>query len=520
MTTAATGYITVTIFSAILNLLLTLYIIKKISKTPLSRAYLLLCGFCSLYAFTYAGELASDSLHQMINWIKLEYLFVPFLLPLCLLITIEYTHMGRLLKRSWLWALFVIPSLTVILQLSNDRHGLYFSSIELYTHGPFPVSDVQLGPWFFFDAAYSCTCFVVCIIILFLQWKRASLIFRKQIAAMAITFTIPLLSASLYFTDIVPYGIDVTPASMSLTCLLIGIAIFSFRMFSLTPIAIQAVFESMRDGILVLDEEGRIVRYNQAAFKVIPLLTPAIIGTSADGLIPGLSVKQITTEPSRLITEYDTEVHIGGLIVHYQVRISPILENTAEHHVGVIVSLIDITERIQLLQRLQKLAAIDGLTGIYNRSQFIHACEQQLQQVNRQQEPAVLLLFDIDHFKQVNDSYGHEAGDIALQHVAKVSQRQLRTSDLFGRYGGEEFILWLPRTTKSAALELAEALRSTIEESPVQYNGAHIPLTASFGLAELLPDNQLNQLIREADDALYAAKREGRNRVKVRTSTL
>jgi diguanylate cyclase (GGDEF)-like protein/PAS domain S-box-containing protein len=511
MITEAMGFITITIFSAMTTLLLSLYVLKKSGKTPLTQAYLLLGTASSLYSFLYAGELASTSLQAITFWIKLQYSFVPFLTPLCLIFSIEYAGIGRQLNRFWLRSLLLLPCITVIIQLTNSRHGLFFSSIQLRPDTPFPISEIGLGLWFIVDLSYSLCCFIACIAILFLQWKRATLPFRKQISVLAISFTIPFLAGCMYYLEVFPYGIDLTPASMSLSCLLIGFAIFSFRMFSLMPIAVQTVFESMRDGILVLDNEGRIVRYNRTASQVIPALVPSIIGTSADGLLPGLALGKLAQVDMRIISEYDTELQIEGQLYHYQVRISPIIQNKNNQLLGIIISLIDITERVHSLKSLRRLASYDGLTQIYNRTYFLNQCEQVMEEMENQHKTASLLLFDIDYFKKVNDRYGHEAGDMAIKHIVQLCKDMLEEPNLFGRYGGEEFIICLPGMEMPKAVQLAEKLRSVIERSPVYYDEVPIYLTASFGVTSSSFNKSLAQLIREADHALYEAKHAGRN---------
>ncbi|MQP76150.1 diguanylate cyclase [Stenotrophomonas sp. MYb238] len=163
---------------------------------------------------------------------------------------------------------------------------------------------------------------------------------------------------------------------------------------------------------------------------------------------------------------------------------------------------------------LRRLARRDGLTGLLNRTALLGDGGQQLEQCVRLQQPFAAMLLDLDHFKRINDTRGHQAGDEVLHHTARTLQRNLRGRDwLLGRYGGEEFVLLLPGVGMEQALALAERLRAALEASPLDRDGGAIVITTSIGvaIADATPD--LERLLAHADAALYRAKAAGRNRV-------
>lgn len=165
---------------------------------------------------------------------------------------------------------------------------------------------------------------------------------------------------------------------------------------------------------------------------------------------------------------------------------------------------------------LEKIARIDALTGVSNRRHLMEVLQTEFERCRRYTRPFALLMFDLDHFKKVNDTYGHQAGDAVLVEVAAALQTALRLNDTVGRYGGEEFAVVLPETDAEAALLVGERCRTLVEELNVNY-GAKLPLkvTASIGLAAV-PDAgicDLDGLIKVADSALYRAKGAGRNRL-------
>ncbi|WP_046166307.1 diguanylate cyclase [Chromobacterium vaccinii] len=172
-------------------------------------------------------------------------------------------------------------------------------------------------------------------------------------------------------------------------------------------------------------------------------------------------------------------------------------------------------ERQRLIDELTEMSRIDFLTGIANRRAFTQTADAEIARARRMGESATLILFDIDHFKQVNDLHGHDSGDAVLVHVAAIIERICREDDLAGRYGGEEFVVLASHSNASSGETLAERLRAGIAESPCSLpSGQQLAVTASFGVATLGEASAtLESLLQAADRALYAAKRQGRNRV-------
>ncbi|WP_416884906.1 diguanylate cyclase [Marinospirillum sp.] len=177
---------------------------------------------------------------------------------------------------------------------------------------------------------------------------------------------------------------------------------------------------------------------------------------------------------------------------------------------GGVVTFWDISERKALEQELQELAFHDQLTHLYNRRAFIDLLEAEVAKSSRYQTRFSLIMFDLDHFKRVNDSYGHDRGDQVLKRVAELSQERLRANDSVARWGGEEFMVLLPETSLKRALKAAESLRQKIADENFTEVGQ---VTISLGVAEYQPEESLDSLTQRVDQALYAAKEGGRNQV-------
>lgn len=163
-----------------------------------------------------------------------------------------------------------------------------------------------------------------------------------------------------------------------------------------------------------------------------------------------------------------------------------------------------------VLNRLEYSSSHDQLTGLYNRSKLDACLEREIDRSNRYGCPLSVILMDIDHFKMVNDKLGHQAGDTVLQDVAATIKASVRSVDIIGRWGGEEFLIVCPETSLESAAVLAEKLREMMESWDLK----SVKPTGSFGVAELGRGEDDNGLIRRADRALYAAKENGRNRVE------
>lgn len=175
---------------------------------------------------------------------------------------------------------------------------------------------------------------------------------------------------------------------------------------------------------------------------------------------------------------------------------------------------IDITEIVQLRKELELLTQTDELTQLYNRRHFLRMAGHALAMAGRYNTPCSIISFDLDHFKRINDTYGHHAGDEVLRKVAATCRDLVREPDIIGRLGGEEFSVLLPQTALDGARNLAERLRRAVSGLEIEgdWNGTITP-AISAGVATMQPDDDVDRLLVRADDKLYEAKNHGRNRV-------
>ncbi|MES2534310.1 MAG: GGDEF domain-containing protein [Pseudomonadota bacterium] len=186
---------------------------------------------------------------------------------------------------------------------------------------------------------------------------------------------------------------------------------------------------------------------------------------------------------------------MGGYVNRLRVRLSDTNQSLAD-----------------AVNRIEQIANYDMLTGVFNRRYLLETLEREQSRSKRMNTPLSLCMIDIDHFKSVNDNYGHATGDLILKHFAMQASKGMRGSDVFGRYGGEEFLLVLPDTDLKGALVVAERVRARIEASVCPDVPEELRITVTIGVASLDPGESVSALIERADVALYEGKRAGRNR--------
>jgi len=204
-----------------------------------------------------------------------------------------------------------------------------------------------------------------------------------------------------------------------------------------------------------------------------------------------------------------------GTLFYNELNIAPLTgeDGVISHYFGV---LRDTSEQIAIEEQLRELASTDPLTGLLNRRRFESLVNQEILRSQRYSRPMVALIFDLDHFKRVNDDHGHTSGDAVLVNFAACLSRGLRVHDICARVGGEEFAAMLPETAIGPGLEVAERLRVAVEAMRTTADGQEIAVTTSVGITALTDgDESYTSLIERADAALYASKQRGRNLVTV-----
>lgn len=286
----------------------------------------------------------------------------------------------------------------------------------------------------------------------------------------------------------------------------------------------RSLIENSSDIIAIVDQTGRIAYESSSARHVLGYQTEHLIGRSIHDFVAPRSLiemqallSELTAQPgARASAEISLLRQDGGQRDFRVVGQNLIGEPSVG---GLVLNLRDITERKQLMVRLETLSVTDALTGALNRRGFVEIAEREMDRQRRTGEPLSLIIIDLDRFKEVNDNYGHAAGDLVLAMVSGECRKQIRSADILARIGGEEFVILLPDTTTDTAYEIAGRLREAIAGTSVTTIKGRVSVTASMGLATITASTpDLDAALRSADEALYAAKNAGRNCIEVRAN--
>lgn len=300
------------------------------------------------------------------------------------------------------------------------------------------------------------------------------------------------------------------------------------------------MFNTIDVGLVVLDRKYNICVWNGFMENHSGLLPSAVKDKDVFDLFPSIDEKWFRSKSeavfvlkNRSFTIWEQQPYIfkfknyrpitGKADDMYQNATFIPLTNTLGEVGHLCIILYDVTDeavnKIELElanQKLAELSRIDRLTGLYNRGFWEESLHKEFKRINRNNNESCLLMFDIDHFKHVNDNFGHAGGDAAIRHIADVLKKTLRESDVAGRYGGEEFAVTLVDTDIEGGMIFAERLRKTIESSTIIYEGCEIKIKISLGIAKLESHfTKHEDWIVASDNALYQSKENGRNRVTV-----
>lgn len=287
----------------------------------------------------------------------------------------------------------------------------------------------------------------------------------------------------------------------------------------------RIVMESA-DAVIAIDGEQRLVLFTPAAEHMFGYAREAILGRPLDDLLPpkfraghAAKVKGFRDKGEQARYMGDRNSHIVGLRADgTEIMLGATILTVGSEGERLMVAILrDISERITFQTELERMASVDPMTGVLNRRAFLAALEKEWSRAARYQSGLSLMLFDLDRFKSVNDSYGHDVGDRVICRFAEMAQSILRDIDVFGRWGGEEFIAALPHSDLRGARGVAERVREDFARQSFEGEGfGPFSVTVSIGVADIgggrVPHQQL---IKWADNALYEAKAAGRNQVVV-----
>lgn len=481
--------------TAALCLSLGIHALKQ-QATAFARNYAGLMFSSTAYTLGYGLELCTPDLAHMQVMLRIQYLGVPFIPYFWIGLAWAYLQPSGMPLR-WKSLLLSLSGAVFLVFQTNDLHHLYYTSIT-YTHdADMSLSILEKGPLYWLNIAYINLGTAIGVLLLFRAWRQTVPLYRQQALMLLGGSLLPWLFHLLYQIGLSPRDIDLSPFGMAAAGIVYALAALRHRVLNILPLARDIVFDSIAEGVVVLDTRRRIIDFNHAATLFYPGLDLSMIGADSSALIDAAVFTAPDTHP--FIDHRDAR--------QLEVHCYPLRDKRGAF-LGTALLIQDVSEKLALLDGLRQLASIDELTACSNRRHLIEQSTREVLLASRHPGPLALIILDIDDFKTINDTLGHLAGDEILRKVASILRQRLRSTDILGRYGGDEFIITLPETTGAAAYDIAQTLLAHCQ--------THCGVSLSLGIAELTPgEKDFNALLKRADLALYQAKSSGKHRTSL-----
>jgi diguanylate cyclase (GGDEF)-like protein/PAS domain S-box-containing protein len=466
------------------------------------------------WSFAYALELSARGTSDRELWGALKYVGVTVLPAAWLVFALQYT--GRIGKPSGrlLGALAIEPVIVLALLAAPATRHL----IRSYPPGPpQPIPTAHGGALYWPHVVYSNVLVVAASAILLITVVRVSRLYWRQSMTLLAAICLPLIGNAMADFNAPPFQhLDPSPLATSVAAWVLVLGVLRYRLLDLRPVARTRVVETMRDAVLVVDAHGHVVDLNPAALQLLGRRAGELVGRPVAGLLSERAGPMVVPDPG----VYDVQFNAADRQRDMELAVTP-LEDARGATAGRVLVFRDVTERRELERELRRLAYTDRLTGLPNRALFHDRLQQALVMARRRNTPVAVLFLDLDRFKIINDSLGHEIGDKVLVSVARRLRRCLRAEDTLARLGGDEFAILLPEIAdRRDSFLVTEKCLSALSGSEL-ISGHELTVNASIGVAIFPEDGaDVQHLLRSADVAMYRAKARGGARVEPFTHLL
>ncbi len=464
-------------------------------RSPEVVFFVLLVFSSAIYAFSYAMEVTRLVPEAIKIWSRAEYMGIPYIVSFLFLFVLHFVNSGRRIPRVLIVLPLLISFSIMTIRQTNDFHWQYYTSLTFESYNGFMLMKVGKGFWYWILAGYNVLGIVLSVLLIAAYLVRVARANRQQGVLLLLGSILPLIPYIVHVSGLYQSGLDIIPAAITLSTFIFYIAIFRYNLFSLIPVGRDWLVETMADAVIVLNKQHCVADANPSARREFGLEGIDPMGHDVSNVMPLLNS---TLESGERMKANDKI---------WEITRTP-LPSTRRSTEGVLIVAHDVTE-------LERMAREDMLTGLLNRHSWDDAVSTEMLRLSRHDRYGSVLFVDLDHFKHVNDSHGHAAGDEVLKTVAKVLKDGVRRPDLVGRYGGEEFVIFLPESRPEEAVEVADRLRIDLMEEIVVSSSVEVSVTGSFGVAGCLinTETSLEDLVNIADKALFKSKQSGRNRV-------
>jgi diguanylate cyclase (GGDEF)-like protein len=509
-----------------------LFIITWPKRRTLGGNFLLLHLIAlAIWVFGLLFEAISQTESSKIFWSQFSYIGFTTASPFLFLFIISYSQQRQL---NWRFtSLFlIVPILTTIAAFTNQWHHLLWTNYH-WGSNQYNVLIYDHGAIFYLHLVYIYTLALFGLGILAKKIFHSKPPFRSQLIVIFIGGLFPLLSGSLYSFGIDPVqGMDISAFGFLFTNIALILGFSYYQLLDLVPVAQDVLIRQVQDGIMVVDWQDRIVDINKRAFDVLHLPHENLIGKKYQDVLPwGLDLPKMNdrfipteyclSETDHLYVDLQvsslsphTNQPAGYLFVFRDISLRKQTELQLKKANESLQKQIHETNRLQVM--LKEQATHDSLTGLYNRREMDKVLNQILLQSQKQESRFSIMVMDIDHFKEINDQFGHQTGDGILRQFGQAIIQSTRSNDFSFRLGGDEILVVFPGMSIEEAQKKANLFREMLQNIVVEKNNNRVSTTISIGIAEYPTHGEdVQDLINGADRALYRAKEKGRNQVLI-----
>lgn len=479
-------------------------------KVTGSNALITLLSALAWWDITYAIFWADVPGPTPYFWLDITYLGVVTVPPALFVFSLQLAHLTAWLKRPLTALIYLVPMMVLAVLFTDPYHGLFFAGKR--TENSAFILDA--GPMFWVNVAFSYSLVLLSTILMVRTFMRSKGLYRRQIGIILFGMALTWLNSIIFVLGINPLpGADNTPFSFTIAAAAFTYSLLRYHLLDVVPVARDVLIEKMSDGVLVIDDQNRIVDINPAAQGLLQLKGD-VLGRTVEKVFSGWPLRD---REALISSKGSTNIQLPGkTVTHLNAQSTPILDHK-DRLIGRLIVFHDITRMKSIQNQLHLLANRDSLTGVVNRRHFMELAKRELSRAKRYRRDLALILMDMDNFKKVNDTYGHQAGDQALLALKRVCTKGTRTVDIFARLGGEEFVLMLPEIDQDSAASIADRLRESLENTVIRSGSLKFNVTISMGVTEccMQKDDTVDAMLSRADKALYRAKKLGRNRVLI-----
>ena len=524
-------YAILSIFSALISFIASLIAWRRSAPGSLMLGLLLLS--MTIWSGFYSARWMDISVGAKIFWLNIMFIGVASLPTLFLLFVLAFTHNDVWLTQRNLLLLSIYPVVAILLQWTNPYHHLLYLSLKTVQINDFMALEFTRGPLYFVNVIYSYAMIGMGLLLLSQAALHLGTLYQNQYRLIIIGSILPW-ATSIYsenYFDVL-HGLDFAPLTFGLSGVIFVVAVMRTNFMDLIPIARSHLIENLRDGILVLDAQNRIVDMNPAMENFIEKKVSFYMGKNAfdvfqpwmektDLLLDGMETRtelKIPKDPSRYLDLHVTPLYDQSRLLNG--RLIVFRDITERMHVEKRLRYVNDRLQAQLIEisslqtKLREQAIRDPLTNLFNRRYLEETLERELARAGRENYSVCVMMIDLDHFKRVNDTYGHEAGDEVLKALAMTLSEECRRGDFACRFGGEEFVVVMPNINLTTAYERAESMRQSLNSLHVPYGQYKLTITISMGIACFPINGETREaVLRAADQAMYGAKEAGRDHI-------